>query len=250
MESISTDILILLIGAAGLAGFVDAIAGGGGLIALPALLWAGIPPLQALATNKLQGSFGTATATFNFARKGYLDWRSLWLPVVMTLTGAVTGTLSVQFLPGGLLERIIPLLLILFSVYFLFSRQVGDADARQRVSITVFAISAGFILGFYDGFFGPGTGSFFTAAFVILLGFNLTQAVAGTKLLNFTSNIASLAVFAAAGDVLWSLGLTMGMAQMAGAWLGSHLAIQHGSRIIRPMLVAVSLAVSIKLMLY
>ncbi len=250
MESISTDILILLIGAAGLAGFVDAIAGGGGLIALPALLWAGIPPLQALATNKLQGSFGTATATFNFARRGYLDWRSLWLPVIMTLTGAVTGTLSVQFLPGGLLERIIPFLLILFSVYFLFSRQVGDADARQRVSIAVFAVSAGFILGFYDGFFGPGTGSFFTAAFVILLGYNLTQAVAGTKLLNFTSNIASLVVFAAAGHVLWGLGLAMGMAQIAGAWLGSHLAIQHGSRIIRPMLVAVSLAVSIKLMLY
>jgi uncharacterized membrane protein YfcA len=249
MESISTDILVLLIGAAGLAGFIDAIAGGGGLIALPALLWAGIPPLQALATNKLQGSFGTATATFNFARKGYLDWRSLWPAVIMTLTGAVIGTFSVQLLPASLLERIIPLLLVLFSVYFLFSRQAGDANAKQRISIAVFAVSAGFILGFYDGFFGPGTGSFFTAAFVILLGYNLTHAVAGTKLLNFTSNLASLAAFAVGGHVLWSLGLAMGMAQMAGAWLGSHLAIQHGSKIIRPMLVAVSLAVSVKLML-
>ena len=249
MESISTEVLVLLVCAAGVAGFVDAIAGGGGLIALPALLWAGIPPLQALATNKLQGSFGTATATYNFARKGYLDWRSLWPAVSMTLTGAVAGTLSVQFLPGSLLERIIPLLLALFAIYFLFSPRVGDADAKQRVSIALFAVSAGFGLGFYDGFFGPGTGSFFTAAFVILLGYSLTHAVAGTKLLNFTSNISSLAVFALGGHVLWGLGLAMGLAQMAGAWLGSQLAIQHGSRVIRPLLVAVSLALSVKLLL-
>lgn len=249
MESISTEVLVLLLCAAGVAGFVDAIAGGGGLIALPALLWAGIPPLQALATNKLQGSFGTATATYNFARKGYLDWRSLWPAVSMTLAGAVAGTLAVQFLPGSLLERIIPLLLTLFAIYFLFSPRVGDADAKQRVSIALFAACAGFGLGFYDGFFGPGTGSFFTAAFVILLGYSLTRAVAGTKLLNFTSNISSLAVFALGGHVLWDLGLAMGLAQIAGAWLGSQLAIQHGSRVIRPLLVAVSLALSIKLML-
>ncbi len=250
MESIQVDSLIFLIIAAGLAGFVDAIAGGGGLIALPALLWLGIPPLQALGTNKLQGSFGTATATFNFIRKGYLNWYKLWPAVILTLSGAAMGTLLVQVLPSGLLNRVIPLLLALFAVYFLFSRQVGDADAKQRVSMPVFAVIAGFTLGFYDGFFGPGTGSFFTAAFIVLLGYNLTHAVAGTKLLNFTSNIVSLAVFAVAGHVLWSLGLAMGMAQMAGAWLGSHLAIQHGSRIIRPMLVVVSLVVSIKLMLH
>ena len=249
MESISTEILVLLVCAAGVAGFVDAIAGGGGLIALPALLWAGIPPLQALATNKLQGSFGTATATFNFARRGYLDWRTLWPAVCMTSAGAVAGTLSVQFLPGSLLERIIPLLLALFAMYFLFSPRVGDADAKQRVRLALFAVSAGFSLGFYDGFFGPGTGSFFTAAFVILLGYSLTHAVAGTKLLNFTSNISSLAVFALGGHVLWGLGLAMGSAQIAGAWLGSHLAIQHGSRVIRPLLVAVSLALSVKLIL-
>jgi len=250
MESIPVDTLILLISAAGLAGFVDAIAGGGGLIALPALLWAGIPPLQALATNKLQGSFGTATATFNFARKGYLNWRMLWPAVVTTLLGAATGTLMVQVLPSDLLDRIIPFLLALFALYFLFSRQVGDADSKQRISLSAFAAIAGFSLGFYDGFFGPGTGSFFTAAFIILLGYNLTQAVAGTKLLNFTSNIVSLFVFAVGGHVLWGLGLAMGLAQIAGAWLGSHLAIQHGSRIIRPMLVVISLAVSVKLMLH
>ncbi len=249
MESIPVDILLLLVAAAGLAGFVDAIAGGGGLIALPALLWAGIPPLQALATNKLQGSFGTATATFNFARKGYLDWRSLWPAVLMTLLGAMLGTMLVQVLPGNLLDRIIPFLLAAFALYFLFSPQVGDADARQRVGIPLFSVLAGFTLGFYDGFFGPGTGSFFTAAFIILLGYRLTHAVAGTKLLNFTSNIVSLAVFALGGHVLWSLGLLMGMAQITGAWLGSHLAIRHGSKIIRPVLVIVSLALSVKLML-
>jgi len=174
----------------------------------------------------------------------------LWPAVVTTLLGAATGTLMVQVLPSDLLDRIIPFLLALFALYFLFSRQVGDADSKQRISLSAFAAIAGFSLGFYDGFFGPGTGSFFTAAFIILLGYNLTQAVAGTKLLNFTSNIVSLFVFAVGGHVLWGLGLAMGLAQIAGAWLGSHLAIQHGSRIIRPMLVVISLAVSVKLMLH
>jgi hypothetical protein len=104
-------------------------------------------------------------------------------------------------------------------------------------------------VGYYDGFFGPGTGSFFAVGFVLLLGWNLSRATGGTKLLNFTSNIASLLFFALGGHVLWGVGLVMGVAQMAGAWLGSHLVIRHGSRIIRPLLVIVSLAVSLKLLL-
>lgn len=249
MESIGADILIILVLTAGLGGFIDAIAGGGGLLTLPVLLWAGIPPVQALATNKLQGSFGTFTATVNYARKGHLPLNDLWPAVFLTLVGAVSGTLLVQHLPGNFLNNLIPLLLIAFSLYFLFSPKVGDNRSAQRLGMLSFAATAGFCLGFYDGFFGPGTGSFMTAAFILLLGWSVTSAVAGTKLLNFTSNLSSLAVFALAGYVLWWPGLAMGLAQIAGAWLGSHLAIRHGAQLIRPVLVMASLAISLKLLL-
>ena len=248
MESISTEIFVLLIATAGIAGFIDAISGGGGLLALPMLLWAGIPPVEALATNKLQGSFGTLTATVNYAHKGHLPLQELWPAVFLTLVGSVSGTILVQQLPSDFLNDMIPLLLIAFALYFLFSPRIGDSASTQRLGLLSFAATAGFTLGFYDGFFGPGTGSFMTAAFVILLGWPITGAVAGTKLLNFTSNISSLAVFAMSGHVIWLLGLAMGMAQVAGAWLGSHLAIRHGARIIRPVLVIISLAISLKLL--
>lgn len=249
MEALSPEIWLLLVMVAGLAGFVDAIAGGGGLLALPALLWAGLPPLQALATNKLQGSFGTLTATVHHLRHGQLRLGELWPAVLCTFLGAASGTVTVQYLSSQLLEQLVPLLLIGFALYFLFSPRVGDADARQRMRLPAFGVLIGFGVGFYDGFFGPGTGSFFALGFVLLLGWNLRRATGGTKLLNFTSNIASLLFFAVGGHVLWGLGLAMGMAQVAGAWLGSHLVIRHGSRIVRPLLVAVCLALSVKLLL-
>ena len=240
---------MLLVGVAGLAGMIDAIAGGGGLLALPAILWAGLPPVQALATNKLQGSFGTFTASYNFIRRGEIDLRRLRIPIVMTFIGSVSGTLAVQRLGSDLLNHIVPALLIAFALYFLFSPRIGDQDAHHRISHGLFGLLIGFSLGFYDGFFGPGTGSFFAAAFVLLLGYNLRRATAGTKVLNFTSNIASLIFFALAGQVVWQVGLPMGLAQMAGAWIGSHLVIRHGTRLIRPLLVVVSLAISTKLLL-
>lgn len=249
MEFITPETLALLVAAATLAGLVDSIAGGGGLIALPALLWAGIPPLQALATNKLQGSFGTATASFNFLRRGEISLPTLWVPVAWTFVGSVSGTLVVQHLVSDWLNQVVPLLLIGFSLYFLFSPRIGDQDARQRIHHGLFGLLIGFGLGFYDGFFGPGTGTFFAAAFVMLLGYNLRRATAGTKLLNFTSNIASLLFFAWGGQVLWTVGLSMGAGQAVGAWIGSHLVIRHGTALVRPLLVTVSIAVSLKLLL-
>jgi uncharacterized protein len=248
VDALSLEILLLLVAIAAVAGLVDAIAGGGGLLALPALLWAGLPPVQALATNKLQGSFGTLTASWNFVRRGEIDLKPLRVPIVMTFFGSAAGTLSVQRLGSDLLGQVVPLLLVAFALYFLFSPRVGDADARQRIGHGLFALIAGFGVGFYDGFFGPGTGSFFALAFVLLLGYNLRRATAGTKVLNFTSNIASLIFFALAGQVVWQVGLAMGLAQMAGAWVGSHLVIRHGTRLIRPLLVTVSLAISLRLL--
>ncbi len=249
MEFISPDVLLLLAGVAVLAGLVDAIAGGGGLLALPALLWAGIPPLQALATNKLQGSFGTATASLNYLHKGEIRLHGLWGAIAWTFAGAVCGTLAVQYLVADWLNRLVPLLLIGFALYFMFSPRIGDEDARQRISARLFGLLVGFGAGFYDGFFGPGTGSFFAAGFVMLLGWNLRRATAGTKLLNLTSNLASLMFFAAGGHVVWSVGLGMGLGQVLGAWIGSHLVIRHGTVLTRPLLVVVSVAISVRLLL-
>jgi len=248
LEVVSPETLALLVAVAALAGMIDAIAGGGGLLALPAILWAGLPPVQALATNKLQGTFGTMTSSYRFIRNGEIDLARLRIPIIMTFVGSASGTLAVQRIGSEMLEQIVPALLIGFALYFLFSPRIGDQDAHHRISHGLFGLLIGFSIGFYDGFFGPGTGSFFAAAFVLLLGYNLRRATAGTKVLNFTSNVASLIFFALAGQVVWQIGLPMGIAQMAGAWVGSHLVIRHGSALIRPLLVIVSLAISAKLL--
>jgi hypothetical protein len=249
MEAIGLETLLLLVLIAAVAGMIDSIAGGGGLLALPALLWAGLPPIQALATNKLQGTFGTLTASWNFVRRGEIDLARLKVPILLTFIGSAAGTQAVRHLGSERLEDIVPLLLIGFALYFLFSPRIGNEDARHRIGHGMFGLLIGFSIGFYDGFFGPGTGTFFAAAFVVLLGYNLRRATAGTKVLNFTSNIASLIFFAMAGEVVWQIGLPMGIAQMAGAWVGSHLVIRHGTALIRPLLVIVSLAISLRLLL-
>jgi hypothetical protein len=248
MDALPIEIIAALVTVATVAGFVDAIAGGGGLLTLPALLWAGLPPLEALGTNKLQGSFGTASATLHFARRGHIDWRALRPAVAATFAGAVSGTLLVRQVDASALRVLLPALMIAFALYFLFSPRAGDLPSHRRVGMGTFALGVGGGVGFYDGFFGPGTGSFFALACVALLGYGLRQATAATKLLNFTSNAAALLVFAVGGHVLWPVGLAMAVGQSAGAWLGAHLVVRHGARLVRPLLVAVSLAVSVRLL--
>jgi uncharacterized membrane protein YfcA len=246
MDFLDLSLILFLLALA--AGLVDAMAGGGGLITMPALLWAGLTPVEALATNKAQGVFGTATATANFLRRGAIDLPRAAAAVVCTFTGAAAGTLLVRHLGGELLGWLIPLLLMAFALYFLFSPRVSDLDSRQRIGEGTFALSVGAGVGFYDGFFGPGTGTFFAIGYVALLGYNLRRATAHTKLLNFTSNLASLLFFLPGGHVVWSVGLSMAAGQLVGAWIGSHLVLRHGTRLVRPVLVAASLAVSVKLL--
>jgi hypothetical protein len=239
---------LMLFGLATLAGWIDSIAGGGGLITIPALMWAGLSPAQSLATNKLQASFGSSTATLNYARHGLVDIKGQRFAVLMAFIGSACGTLSVQHIPATYLQKALPLLLIAFAIYFLFAPNLSDSDRQQRITLPQFALSAGFAIGFYDGFFGPGTGAFFTMAYVELLGFGLPRAIGNTKLLNFTSNFASLLFFALSGQIIWLLGLLMGLGQILGSYLGSRMAIRHGSKLIRPLLVGISLLMSIKLL--
>jgi uncharacterized membrane protein YfcA len=243
------EILLTLMAVACLAGFIDAIAGGGGLLCIPALLWAGVPPLQTLGTNKLQAVFGTFSATLNFIMQGQIRLREMLGSLLLSFCGAATGSFSVQLIDPGILEQLLPLLLVCFALYFLFSPRVGDLDARQRIGMPLFAASAGFGIGFYDGFFGPGTGSFFALACVALLGYNLRKATAQAKLLNFTSNLASLLVFLLAGQLVWGIGLGMAIGQLIGGWLGAHMVLRHGTGLIRPLLVLVSVAMAMRLLL-
>lgn len=246
--NLSYELVGLLFVAGVLAGFVDAIAGGGGLIALPVLLFAGLSPAQALATNKLQGSFGTLSSSLYFIRRGLVDLRSVISMVICTFIGAALGTVLVQQIDPSFLTAVIPLLLILIAIYFLLSPQVGEEDAHQRMGSLTFALTIGFGVGFYDGFFGPGTGSFFAIAFVSLMGFGLTKATAHTKVLNLTSNIASLLFFIVGGQVVWTLGLVMALGQLIGGRLGATLVMLKGSKLIRPLVVCVCILMSIKLL--
>jgi uncharacterized membrane protein YfcA len=248
LDPLAPELLALLVGVALVAGCIDAIAGGGGLLTLPALLWAGLPPVEALATNKLQGSFGTASATLRFLRHGAIDLRALGPAALLAFAGSASGSWLVGRIDPGALAHLLPALLVAFALYFLFSPRVGDLPSRRRLGLPAFSLLAGGGVGFYDGFFGPGTGSFFALAFVALLGSDLRQATAGSKLLNFASNLAALLVFALGGHVAWAIGLAMAAGQWIGAWLGAHLVIRHGTRLVRPLLVAVSVLLSIRLL--
>lgn len=230
------------------AGLIDAIAGGGGLITVPALLWAGLPPVAALATNKAQAVWGSFAASAHFVRQGAIELHQAAFTVACTFVGAALGALSVQHLSTALLDQLVPVLLIGFALYFLISPRVSDLDSHQRIRVPAFALTIGVGVGFYDGFFGPGTGTFFAMAYVALLGFGLRRATAHAKLLNFTSNLAALLFFLAGGHVVWALALVMAVGQLAGGWLGAHLVLRHGARLVRPVLVIASIAVSLKLL--
>lgn len=243
------ELASILFALALVAGLVDAIAGGGGLITIPALLWVGLTPVQALATNKAQAVFGSFAATVHFHRQGAIDPRAAAPTVVCTFIGAAAGAVAVQFISGGVLERLIPLLLIAFALYFLFSPRVSDLESHSRIGTTAFALLVGAGIGFYDGFFGPGTGTFFALGYVALLGQSMRRATAHAKLMNFTSNLAALMMFASGGHVVWTIAAAMMAGQLAGGWIGAHLVLRHGARLVRPVLVAASLAVSLKLLL-
>jgi uncharacterized membrane protein YfcA len=236
---LSIELFVLLFGFGFLAGFVDSIAGGGGLISLPVLLSVGLPPQTALGTNKLQGSFGAFSAAYNYVRKGKMPFRELLPGIGFTFLGALIGAWAIQQADPSFLKHLIPVLLFVVFCYTLISPRLGFEPRPAIVSTGVFFILFGTILGFYDGFFGPGTGSFWTAAILLFLGCEMTPATGYTKVMNFTSNIVALGVFLAGANVCFSMGLSMAAGQFIGARVGSNLAIKNGARFIRPFFLIV-----------
>ena len=240
--------LYLLFAAGLLSGLIDAIAGGGGLISVPALLWAGLPVQVALGTNKLQAACGTLLAVTRYARAGWIDWSDVRLAVGVTFVFAALGSWAVTQLDKNLLKAIVPWLLLAVAIYALLSPRLGLQRKEAKVSGTSFALGGGSLLGFYDGFFGPGTGSFWTIALLSLRGYELTRATAYTKVVNLTSNVASLLVFLVAGSVVFKLALVMIAGQLIGARLGSGLVLKHGAPFVRVVFLVVVFALTAKLL--
>ncbi|MCI6988510.1 MAG: TSUP family transporter [Campylobacter sp.] len=225
--------------AAFMGGFIDAIAGGGGLICLPVLLNMGVPVHIALATNKLQGSFGSFTAALNFVLKGLVDLRDIVSGIVFTFIGAVLGTYLVSIMDAGFLEYLIPVFLTIIFIYTLFSPNLGEVERNPLLKSKPFYLLFGLLLGFYDGFFGPGTGSFWTIALIAILGLGLKNAIAQTKVFNFVSNIVSLAVFLMVGEVYLVVGLVMAVGQVLGGYMGSNMVVKKDVKFIKNIFLAV-----------
>jgi uncharacterized membrane protein YfcA len=247
MSLISLSTFSMLITAALAAGFVDAISGGGGLITLPVLTLAGLDPVSAIATNKLQSSFGSGSAMRAYAQAGYLRWRDVRLLAFLAGLGSVAGAILVSHAPLSWISAVLPLALILIAMYFAMSPQLGDSETCARMRATPFTLTIAPLIGFYDGVFGPGAGSFYMLGFVALLGYGVVKATAQTKVANFASNLAALATLSLTGHVYWTLGFFMGVAQFFGARLGAHAAIRDGAKLIRPMLVTVCLLLAARL---
>jgi uncharacterized membrane protein YfcA len=235
--------LLIVCLAAFLAGLVDSIVGGGGLIQLPALFatYPTAPPALLLGTNKCASIWGTAFAAAQYGRRVRLDWAVLMPAAATALVGAAAGAWAVTQLDGGFLRKLLPFILLGVLVYTLARKNLGEVHAprHSRRGAMLIACSIGGLLGWYDGFFGPGTGSFFIFLLVRFLGYDFLNASAGAKLLNVATNLAALALFTAKGHVWWQVGGVMALANVAGSLIGSRLALRHGAGFVRWVFIAV-----------
>lgn len=242
--------LALVAGAAAFAGFVDAIVGGGGLILVPALfaLYPGAAPATLLGTNKGGSVWGTAWATVQYARRVTLNWRALAPAVAAALAGSFAGAWSVTQVDAEGLKRALPFVLAAVFMYTLMRKDLGRVHAPRLTARaeTAAAVTIGALVGFYDGFFGPGTGSFFVFLFVRVLGYDFLHASASAKLLNTATNASALALFAAQGHVWWHVALVAALANVAGSTLGARLALRHGAGFVRGVFIIVVGALIVK----
>jgi uncharacterized protein len=248
VPALSAGSYLLLLVAGLVAGTVDAIAGGGGLITIPALLGVGLPVPFALGTNKFGATFGTTVAAVSFAKRGLVDVKDCWLGIAYTAMGAAGGAILVRLMDPALLGRFVPWLLGAIVVYMIFRPQLGEADRHHTLEAPLFYAVFGLGLGFYDGFFGPGVGSFWIIAFVMVLGHNFMKASAHAKVMNLASNYTSLVIFVFGGLVAWGPGLAMGAGQLIGGRLGAHLAMTRGARFVRPIFLVMAGLTVLKLL--
>jgi len=243
--------MIFLCIAGFLASFIDSIAGGGGLISVPAFMLAGLSPHIVLGTNKLAATTGSFTSSLKFAKSGLCNFDLLKKLIPFTLVGSIIGVRTVLLIDQKFLQPLVLVLVLCIGVYTLFSKSLGQEDnfkglTKKNISLGMFLA---FTLGFYDGFFGPGTGSFLVFGMINIFGFNFLNASANARFLNFISNITALVTFAFSGSINYSIGLLVAIFMIIGARAGTKLAINKGAKIIKPIFVTMSLAVALKMLL-
>ena len=226
-----------------LAGFVDAIVGGGGLVMVPALFAAfpGAPPATLLGTNKAAAVWGTAMATWQYSRRVQMRWPVMLPAAAAGFAGAFAGAWAVTQMSADFLRKLLPLVLLGVLLYTLAKKELGRHHQPHYQGRTEMLAASliGALIGFYDGFFGPGTGSFFVFLFVRLLGYDFLNASASAKLLNCATNMAAIALFAAKGHVWWHFAVTLAVANVVGSLLGTHLALKHGTGFVRGIFIVV-----------
>ena len=248
MIDITVNLLILFFIIGIFAGFFDSISGGGGLLTIPAMLMAGVPPLEALGTNKLQGIFGTGSATITFASKGHLDFKSLWPIALLCFISSIMGALIASYIPEQRLSIFIPYVLIFIALYFGLSKSISEIGKTPILRFSILASIILPIIGLYDGIFGPGAGSFYMFALLSLSGLGIVQATAQTKLLNFSSNLGGFIFFCIIGAINWKIGVTMAVGQIIGSSIGARLAIKKGIKIIKPLLIIICIITAVRLL--
>lgn len=244
----STWVLLVTIGL--LAGFIDAIVGGGGMLTVPALLSLGLPPHLTLGTNKLSASFASGTAAYTYFKKQLFAPHFWTNSIYSTCIGAILGTILVNFVSGQWLEKILPIVILIAAIYSLFNRmqeQDGNTLPIHNTQLKMKQRIQGLLLGFYDGYAGPGTGAFWVISNIRLYKLNILLSSGIAKSMNFTSNITSLLAFIYFGQVDWMIGLTMGCCLMIGAYIGAHSAIHFGAKFIRPVFITIVMIMAIKL---
>lgn len=242
MEDINFYTLVFLVLSGFLAAFIDSVVGGGGLISIPALLFTGLPPSTAIATNKLASSMGALTSTISFIKSGKVNFRLVSKLFPLTVIGSFFGAYVVKHISSQILKPLVLVLLITVAIYTIFKKDWGKDSIYKGMSLkkgAVFAVSV-FIIGFYDGFFGAGTGSFLLFSFLII-GFDFIQSAGNAKVLNFGSNIAALIMFLYLDIVNFSYGIPMGIAMILGAFVGSNFAIKKGVSYVRILFIVVTL---------
>jgi uncharacterized membrane protein YfcA len=242
----ASPLVIGLLATAGFAaGFVDAIAGGGGLLTLPALLAAGLPPHLALATNKGQAVFGAVSSVTSYARRGAVDRARAPVAFALGFGGSVLGALAQLAVRPAVLRPLVIGLLVLSAVVVAWPRKATAHERLPRAAL--YGGTAALVLGAYDGFFGPGVGTMLIVAFVLVYGDSLTRASGNAKVVNLASNLAAFALFAWRGNIVWIVALPMAAANVIGAWVGAHMAVHRGDRFIRLVVLAVVGALVVKL---
>ena len=248
MNDISVLSLVGFFFLALVAGIIDAMAGGGGLLNLPALMAAGLPPTSAIATSKFQGIFSSLSATVHFWRMGKVRLREHWLPAFGAFFGSIGGAISLTYINADILRVLVPFFLIGIALWLLLSPKLGDIPRTARLSLIAYALIFIPFIGFYNGFFGPCTGTFFALGSVALLGLKLGEATIQAKLYNFMSTLGSLLFFLFDGHVVWTYGCVMAVGTIIGGTIGARLILRHGTSLIKPVLVTVSLLMSLKLL--